>query len=519
MDLEKRNTKKYSFKSPDLTKLRKLGSLVSNPTDFRGRYGKLLSILKTNVEEGILDTLVQFYDPLYHCFTFPDYQLVPTLEEYSYWVGLPVSDKVPFSGLEEVPKPSAIAAALHLKTSDIVTNITSKGGFQGLTSKFLFGKAFIFAEAGSIDAFEAILALLIYGLVLFPNVDFFVDINAIQIFLIGNPVPTLLADAYHSIHHRTQKGNGTIICCAPLLYRWFISHLPHSNLFKENPDKLKWPQRLIPLAPADIVWYNAAYDIGMIIDSCGEFPNVPLLGTRGGISYNPILARRQFGYPMRDKPENILLAGVFYRNEEGNPDMRARFVRAWHTVHKKEKNQLGKKLCIVSEPYTQWVIARAAKLGMPYHLKKSPPSAATSSTPSSTPSIPFENKEEFHELLARMKLERDTWERKFHTSELENEELKKQLKEKDDMLFMQDGWIIEKDALLRRDARKRKRQDDLFSSAHPKSIGPPASKAWKEIVDKLVTEKAMVKSFYEDKIEKLNKKMQGGIGSSSHGTS
>jgi hypothetical protein len=505
MDLEKRNTKKYNFKCPDLTKLRKLGSLVSDPADFRGRYGKLLSILKTNVEEGILNTLVQFYDPLYHFFTFPDYQLVPTLEEYSYWVGLPVFDKVPFSGLEGVPKSSVIATDFHLKTSDIVANITSKGGFQGLTSRFLFGKAFTFAEAGSTDTFEAILALLIYRLVLFPNVDFFVDINAIQIFLTGNPVPTLLADAYHSIHHRTQKGNGTIICCTPLLYRWFISHLPRSNLFKENPDKLKWPQRLIPLTLADIVWYNASYDIRVIIDNCGEFPNVPLLGTQGGISYNPIHARRQFGYPMRDKPDNILLAGVFYHNGEGSSNMRARFVRAWHTVHRKEKNQLGKKLGVASEPYTQWVIARAAKLGMPYHLKKSPPSTATSSSPS----MPFENKEEFQELLARMKLERDTWERKFHTSELENKELKKQLKEKDDMLFMQDGWIIEKDALLRQDARKRKRQDD----------GPPASKAWKEIVDKLVTEKATMKSFYEDKIEKLKKKTQGGIDFSSHGTS
>jgi hypothetical protein len=214
---------------------------------------------------------------------------------------------------------------------------------------------------------------------------------------------------------------------------------------------------------------------------------------------------------MRDKPDNILLAGVFYHDEGEGLDMRARFVRAWHTIQRKENNQLGKKLCVAFEPYTQWVISRAAKLGMPYHPKKSPPSAATSSSPS----IPVENKEEFQELLARMKLERDTRERKFHTSELENKELKKQLKEKDDMLFMQDGWIIEKDALLRQDARKRKRQEDLFSSAYPESDCPPASKAWKEIVDKLVTEKAMMKSFYKDKIEKLQRK----IGSSSRGTS
>jgi hypothetical protein len=129
MDLVRGNIKKLKFRKLDLTNLRKLGSLVSDPEKFRGRFGRLLSILKTDVEEGVLNTLVQFYDPLYHCFTFLDYQLVFTLEEYSYLVGLPVSDKVPFSGLEEVPKPLAIATTLHLKTMDITTNLTSRGGF------------------------------------------------------------------------------------------------------------------------------------------------------------------------------------------------------------------------------------------------------------------------------------------------------------------------------------------------------------------------------------------------------
>ena len=49
-------------------------------------------------------------------------------------------------------------------------------------------------------SFHSILALLIYGLLLFPNIDNFVDINAIKIFLTKNLVPTLLADTYHSIY-------------------------------------------------------------------------------------------------------------------------------------------------------------------------------------------------------------------------------------------------------------------------------------------------------------------------------
>ena len=33
--------------------------------------------------------------------------------------------------------------------------------------------------------------------------------------------------------------------------------------------------------------------------SCEGFPNVPLIGMRGCINYNPVLAIRQLGYPMR----------------------------------------------------------------------------------------------------------------------------------------------------------------------------------------------------------------------------
>ncbi|XP_050909754.1 uncharacterized protein LOC127123593 [Lathyrus oleraceus] len=218
MELGRRNTKKYTFKCPDLTELKKLGSMIVSPKDFRAQYGRLMGIMKTKVEDGVLNTLVQFYDPLYHCFTYPDYQLMPTLEEYSYWFGLPVSNKLPFSGSEKTPTSAAIAEAIHLEMSVVKANFTKKGWILGLTYRFLLEKAFIFAKADNRDAFEAIFALLIYGIVFFPNIDDFVDVNDIQIFLIGNPVPTLLGDTYLSIHHRTKKSGGTILCYEPLCH-------------------------------------------------------------------------------------------------------------------------------------------------------------------------------------------------------------------------------------------------------------------------------------------------------------
>ena len=90
MDFGRGQTQKYTFKSPELGDLRKLGDLIINPDAFEEKYGKLLSLLKTGMAEGILSTLVQFYDPIYHCFTFPDYQLMPTLEEYSHLIGIPI---------------------------------------------------------------------------------------------------------------------------------------------------------------------------------------------------------------------------------------------------------------------------------------------------------------------------------------------------------------------------------------------------------------------------------------------
>ena len=72
MDCGRRNTKKYSFRCTDLKELRKLSSFLLDPLDFKKRHGKLLSILFVDVVEGLMSVLVQFYDPLYRCFTFLD---------------------------------------------------------------------------------------------------------------------------------------------------------------------------------------------------------------------------------------------------------------------------------------------------------------------------------------------------------------------------------------------------------------------------------------------------------------
>ena len=118
------------------------------------------------------------------------------------------------------------------------------------------------------------------------------DAIAIRIFLIRNPVPMLLGDTYYSIHLQNFYHGGMVICCMPLLYQWFISHLPRSVAFWDTKKEPRWAPKIMALIHSNIDRCHQVYYDVEIIDNCRSFPNVPLLGTKGGINYNPVLARR-----------------------------------------------------------------------------------------------------------------------------------------------------------------------------------------------------------------------------------
>src|ERR1044072_4110494 len=111
-------------------------------------------------------------------------------------------------------------------------------------------------------------------------------------------------------YSRTIKRQGTLMCCILLLSRRFISHLPQSVM--KNEQRLKWSQRLMSLSHSDIRWCIFSQKDFTFIERCGEFPNVLLLGIRGGITYNPSLTLRQFGYARRDGPHDMLLQDIVF---------------------------------------------------------------------------------------------------------------------------------------------------------------------------------------------------------------
>ena len=87
----RRNTIRINFVQVP-TLLKELVVRIPETTSFIRGHGSLLSLVTSKLDEQMMSVLVQFYDPLYHCFTFQDFQLVPTLEEFS--------GKAPFSRIK-----------------------------------------------------------------------------------------------------------------------------------------------------------------------------------------------------------------------------------------------------------------------------------------------------------------------------------------------------------------------------------------------------------------------------------
>ena len=84
--------------------------------------------------------------------------------------------------------------------------------------------------------------------------------------------------------------------------------------------KANWEELLAGMIGESISWFPRWKEGGAeVLYSCGGFPNIPLMGTRGCINYNPILAIRQLGYPMRGVPSKEIIAPFVAQGfSEGN---------------------------------------------------------------------------------------------------------------------------------------------------------------------------------------------------------
>lgn len=95
-----------------------------------------------------------------------------------------------------------------------------------------------------------------------------------------------------------------------------------------------------------------------VIVSCGEFPNVPLMGIRGGINYNHMLSQRQLGYALKRLPEDKSIQESLFYNVTDDVEMTKKAAKAWSLISCKGKEFFGKKDCASYPPYADWIKER-----------------------------------------------------------------------------------------------------------------------------------------------------------------
>ncbi|XP_050915984.1 uncharacterized protein LOC127131090 [Lathyrus oleraceus] len=276
MNPERRGTYLFNFKKWDVDSLEKLSSKLNLSTryDLRKYPERILSILTEKVDQLAIVTLAHFYDPHLCCFTFTYFQLEPTFEEFERIVGRSLKKLNHFPKFNEEFTPKKIALALSVYVQVVLSNWDIKGTFKGFSRRFLEDLAMEFEKTDNWKAFNVVMALLIHGVMLYPNIDNFMDQIVVEIFLFGNPIPFLLGDIYYSLHERHGKKGGTLLCCAPLLHAWIMTHLKEDgHIFSKE---LKWSQKLGSITANNIKWYIRYWETIEIIIGCGDFPNVPL---------------------------------------------------------------------------------------------------------------------------------------------------------------------------------------------------------------------------------------------------
>ena len=206
------------------------------------------------------------------------------------------------------------------------------------------------------------------------------DLAAIDAFLAyhhskESPTIIILADLYDMFDRGCEKSSTRIVCCTPALYVWLVLHL---FLQKSRPTcplqghrlcakkgKANWEQLLASVAGASINWFPYWKEgRAGVLFSCEGFPNVPLMGTRGCINYNPALALRQLGYPMRGAPlEGSITHFIAWGFSDPNVRVLRGVCKAWDAVQGKDKELRGSRNEVIGS-YHKWLKVQTQELDL-----------------------------------------------------------------------------------------------------------------------------------------------------------
>ncbi|RDY09574.1 hypothetical protein CR513_06035, partial [Mucuna pruriens] len=183
---------------------------------FEGRYDNLLSLLSIEI------------------FTFKDFQLVPTLEEYERLLGMFLGKSLPYFPRGHYPSWALLAKLLRVPESEVLRQKKNRNWLEGIPRESLEERLQQLQKEEDWPTIIDLYGLLIYSIVLFPQIEDYVDLAAIDAFLgkrdrRENPVIVVLANTYNTLDYYYRKNEKELRCCTSLLYLWMMAYLFHGK--------------------------------------------------------------------------------------------------------------------------------------------------------------------------------------------------------------------------------------------------------------------------------------------------
>ena len=140
-----------------------------------------------------------------------------TVEEFQEILGCPLGGRKPYLFSGFYPSMARVAKVVKISAQELDRVKQNRNGVVGVPQKHLEEKAKALASQGEWAPFIDILALLIFRIVLFPNMEGLVDLEAIDTFLAFHhskegSVVAILADMYDMFDQRCEKSGMRIVC-------------------------------------------------------------------------------------------------------------------------------------------------------------------------------------------------------------------------------------------------------------------------------------------------------------------
>jgi len=475
----------------DLADLRELGQQLgaAQRAIFKSRYGNLLELMEIQVQVHAITALAQYYDHPLRCFTFCDFQLVPTVEEYAQILDMPINKVPPYQHLDEPISMTTLAAIMRLPAEDLEDRDVWEDQ-RGFSLGFLVNYLQELGDEEEWEIYMDVFALTLFGIMLFPKTQRFVGNLAVNVYLAyrtrgESPVTAVLADTYLALNACNTKKRTRMVCCLPALFVWLVARFKERVVGIKCPvesvkqqrleakSKDEWSQYMASLTQKEIEWQPAWQQRSQLIYQCAKFLNVPLIGTRGCINYNPVLAQKQFGYPIKGAPTSFVVEPLLFLYKDGSAgEIVPRIRKAWQ-----KKIIMGADTRIYAmntdKSYQQWLANRVETVKLPF--KPTSPTLVEEETPFEKESTEEAESEEIRRLkreiaelkdenvmiTKRLKQEEEYTQKIQQDLEDTNVKLLKRDYEVDEAFSIVSKWISMHDASVRENTELLRKSHDL----------------------------------------------------------